>query len=242
MKVPKDWFTTWFNTEYYHLLYNNRDDSEAQSFMKNLTSYLKLPKNATILDLPSGKGRHSRYLSSLGYHVTGMDLSENSIEFAKQFENENLHFKVHDMREPFPERFDAIFNLFTSFGYFEDDNHDIQVLKNIKNGLHKNGVAVIDFMNAEKVKQQLVTHEIQQRGEIKFQIERAIEDGFIIKKISFHAKNKDYVFYEKVKYLNLSKIESYLEQVGLKLITTFGGYNLEPFNKETSNRLILVVE
>ncbi|WP_196886436.1 class I SAM-dependent methyltransferase [Aureivirga sp. CE67] len=242
MKVPKDWFTTWFNTEYYHLLYNNRDDSEAQSFMKNLTSYLKLPQSATILDLPCGKGRHSKYLSSLGFHVTGMDLSENSIEFAKQFENENLVFKVHDMREPFPEKFDAIFNLFTSFGYFEEDKFDIQVLQNIKHGLNEGGVAVIDFMNVEKVEKNLVKKEIQQRDKVDFHIERAIEDGFIVKQISFNAKNKDFVFYEKVKYLNLSKIESYLEQVGLKLITTFGGYNLEPFNKETSNRLILVVE
>ena len=242
MKVPENWFTTWFNTEHYHLLYNNRDDSEAQNFMKNLTSYLKLSEKATILDLASGKGRHSKYLNSLGYDVTGMDLSENSIAAAKKFEADHLHFKVHDMRNPFQEKFDAIFNLFTSFGYFEDDKYDLQVLHNIKNGLNKNGIAIIDFMNVEKVKENLVPHELQHRGDITFQIDRVIEDGFIIKQISFTANEQQFVFFEKVKYLNLSKIEGFLKDVGLKLITTFGGYNLEPFNVKTSNRLILVVK
>ncbi|MDB9922339.1 SAM-dependent methyltransferase, partial [Polaribacter sp.] len=75
----KDWFTDWFNTPYYHILYNNRNDSDAQLFMQNITTFLALKKGAHIADLPCGKGRHSIYLNSLGYKVTGGDLSENSI-------------------------------------------------------------------------------------------------------------------------------------------------------------------
>ena len=82
----KDWFTDWFNTKYYHILYKERNDSEAQLFMKNITEFLSLKKTNTILDLPCGKGRHAVFLNSLGYNVTGGDLSENSIEFAKKFE------------------------------------------------------------------------------------------------------------------------------------------------------------
>ena len=82
------------------------------------------------------------YLNSLGHQVTGGDLSENSIAHAKQFENDSLKFKVKDMRMPFNNQYDAIFNLFTSFGYFEDDQEDILVLKNIKNGMKENGVVV----------------------------------------------------------------------------------------------------
>ncbi|MFN3940966.1 MAG: YkgJ family cysteine cluster protein, partial [Chitinophagales bacterium] len=79
------------------------------------------PAVSKILDLACGKGRHSIYLNQLGYDVTGADLSENSIKEASKFANEKLHFKVHDMRIPFEEKYDAIFNLFTSFGYFEND-------------------------------------------------------------------------------------------------------------------------
>ena len=111
----KNWFKEWFNTPYYHILYKHRNDEDAQFFMRNLTRYLNLPKSAHILDLPCGKGRHAIYLNSLGYRVTGKDLSEKSIRHAKQFENECLNFKVHDMRKPFQNQYDAVFNLFTSF-------------------------------------------------------------------------------------------------------------------------------
>ena len=87
MQAKKDWFHKWFNTPYYHLLYRDRDDSEAELFMMNLTQFLGLKKDDTILDLPCGKGRHAIFLNSLGFDVTGADLSENSIEYAKQFEN-----------------------------------------------------------------------------------------------------------------------------------------------------------
>ena len=140
-----DWFTDWFNTSYYHTLYKDRNDADAQLFIRNITSFLKIPNPSHILDLPCGKGRHSIYLNSLGYNVTGADLSENSILFAKKFENDTLHFQIKDMRKPFTEKYDAIFNLFTSFGYFENDNDDVLVLKNIKNGLKKNGLCSIRF-------------------------------------------------------------------------------------------------
>jgi 2-polyprenyl-3-methyl-5-hydroxy-6-metoxy-1,4-benzoquinol methylase len=111
-----NWFTEWFNTPYYHILYANRNDNDAQVFMKNLVRFLNIPKQASILDLPCGKGRHAIFLNSLGYTVTGADLSKNSIDFAKQFENDTLQFYQKDMREPFTKTYNYIFNLFTSFG------------------------------------------------------------------------------------------------------------------------------
>ena len=81
-KDTTQWFTSWFDTPYYHTLYKDRNHSEAQVFMDNLTNYLNVPEHGEILDLACGKGRHSIYLNSLGYNVTGVDLSENSIEYA----------------------------------------------------------------------------------------------------------------------------------------------------------------
>ena len=123
-----NWFESWFDTKYYHILYKERNDEEAQLLMDNLTHYLNLPEDAKILDLACGKGRHAIYLNSLGFDVTGIDLSENSIKEASQFANEKLHFKVHDMRETCNEKYDAIFNLFTSFGYFEDDTDNYKTI------------------------------------------------------------------------------------------------------------------
>jgi SAM-dependent methyltransferase len=119
LKDIENWYTSWFDSPYYHILYKNRDDKEAGLFMKNLTSFLNLSTSSKILDLACGKGRHSKYLNQLGYHVTGIDLSPQSIVYAKQFENDKLFFEEHDMSLTYPQKFDAVFNLFTSFGYFE---------------------------------------------------------------------------------------------------------------------------
>ncbi|MEN8884161.1 MAG: class I SAM-dependent methyltransferase [Flavobacteriaceae bacterium] len=235
-----DWFTDWFNTSYYHILYKNRNDEDAQLFMRNITKFLQISTNSYILDLPCGKGRHSIYLNSLGYKVTGADLSENSINYAKNFENDSLNFAVKDMRKPLSQSYDAIFNLFTSFGYFENDEDDILVLENIKNGLNEHGVMVLDFLNVVNVKKHLIPKEIKTVDEITFRIEREIKNGFILKHISFTDKGQDHSYTEKVKYIDLDKFETYFNSVGLKINHIFGDYQLSEFQPESSNRLIIV--
>jgi SAM-dependent methyltransferase len=238
----KDWFTDWFNTKYYHILYKERNDSEAQLFMKNITELLGLDKTSHILDLPCGKGRHAVFLNSLGYRVTGADLAENSIVSAKEYENKRLNFEVHDMRAPFNTKYDAIFNLFTSFGYFEDDKEDLLILQNIKNGLTTNGFFVFDFLNANLVKESLVAEEKKVVDAITFHITREFTNGFIVKHISFFADGKNHVHTERVKYLDLAKMTFYLEEVGFTIEHTFGDYLLNSFDAKNSNRLIIVAK
>jgi SAM-dependent methyltransferase len=210
--------------------------------MRNLVSLLQFNSDDLLLDLACGKGRHSIYLNSLGYNVVGADLSKNSIQHAKKFENDRLHFVEHDMRNAFKNKYNAILNLFTSFGFFEDDQEDIAILKNIKNGLLPNGIAVIDFMNAEKVTENLVPNEVQTIDGITFYISRYIEKGFIVKEIRFEADGEQHIFFEKVKSLNLEKINSYINSVGFKIKHIFGNYQLADFDPKNSDRLILVLE
>jgi len=238
--MKTDWFTSWFNTKYYHILYKDRNTEEAQLFMRNITRFLQLPEKSHILDLPCGKGRHSIYLNSLGYKVTGVDLSENSILHAKQFETDDLNFDVFDMRNSISNRYDAIFNLFTSFGYFEDDKDEIQVLKNMKNGLGNHGVLVMDFLNVVKVKNNLVTKEIKIIDGIEFHIEREIKGDFVLKHISFTDKGEGYSYTEYVKYLDLKKFESFFAEAGLKIKHIFGDYQLSEFDEKHSDRLIFI--
>ncbi|AOW19537.1 SAM-dependent methyltransferase [Urechidicola croceus] len=242
MNTSTDWFASWFDTNFYHILYKNRDHKEARLFMANLVAFLNLKKNDTILDLACGKGRHSLFLNSLGFNVTGADLSENSIKYASQFENETLKFVQHDMRIPFKNKYDAIFNLFTSFGYFENDNEDIQVLNNIKNGLKTSkSIAVIDFLNVQKAVANLVKEETIERDQITFNIKRLLKNGFIIKEIEVVTESEKYTYFERIKYLDLPKIIKYLETVGLTLQYTFGDYDLQKFDVNSSNRLILII-
>ncbi len=235
-----DWFTSWFNTPYYHTLYKNRNDEDAQLFMRNITDFLQLSKTAHILDLPCGKGRHATYLNSLGYQVTGGDLSENSIEYAKQFENDQLSFEVCDMRKSLSNQYDGIFNLFTSFGYFETDEDEIQVLQNMKQGLKEHGVFVLDFLNVVNVNSNIVSKEVKTVDGIAFHLEREISNGLILKHISFTDEGIDHSYTEQVKYIDLEKFENYFATAGLKIKHIFGDYELSEFNAETSDRLILV--
>ncbi|KAF2517769.1 class I SAM-dependent methyltransferase [Flavobacterium foetidum] len=236
----QNWYSSWFDTPYYHILYKDRNYREAQVFMDNLTHYLNLPEKAKVLDLACGKGRHSIYLNQLGYDVLGADLSENSITEASKNSNDTLHFKVHDMREPFEEKFDAIFNLFTSFGYFENDDDNLTTLKAIKESLSEYGFAVIDFMNVTNVIENLVPEETKTVDEIDFHIRRYVEDGHIFKEIDFEDKGRKYHFTEKVKALTLKDFQDLMDEAGIFLLDIFGDYKLKKFHKTESERLIMI--
>ena len=239
-ETKKTWFTNWFDTPFYHILYKDRDYAEAQLFIDNITDYLNLPENAKVLDLACGRGRHSIYLNKLGYNVVGADLSENSINFAKKFENDTLQFIVKDMRQPFQEKFDAIFNLFTSFGYFENDEDNLTTLKAIKTSLNDVGFAVIDFMNVHKVIENLVANEEKEVDGTIFIIKRWFKEGYIYKNIKFTYENEAFEFTEKVKALTLEDFEVLMEEAGIYLLDIFGDYKLHKFHKKESDRLIMI--
>ncbi|MFB9057152.1 class I SAM-dependent methyltransferase [Mariniflexile ostreae] len=234
------WFTSWFDTPYYHILYKDRDDTEARAFMDTLTEYLNIPQGGKILDLACGKGRHSLYLNKIGYDVTGVDLSENSIEYAKQFENHRLHFDVHNMCQPYPKQFDAVFNLFTSFGYFDNDDDHLKTIKAIKAELNTFGFGVIDFLNSEFVIDTLVPEEIKTVDGIDFHLKRYVENGYIIKDIRFSTDGRDFNYTEHVRGFTLSDFEALFEQAGVYLLDVFGDYKLQKFKAKTSERLIMI--
>jgi SAM-dependent methyltransferase len=237
---PENWFASWFDSPYYHILYKERNYREAQLFMDNLTHYLNLPEKAKVLDLCCGKGRHAIYLNQLGFDVIGADLSENSITEAQRNSNKTLHFQVHDMREVFEDKFDAIFNLFTSFGYFENDEDNLTTLKAIKESLTEYGFAVIDFMNVANVLNTLVPEEVKTVDESEYNIKRYLKDGHIYKEIDFEDKGQKYHFTEKVKALTLNDFEQMMEEAGIYLLDIFGDYKLKKFHKTESERLIMI--
>lgn len=239
-KEVNNWFASWFDTPYYHILYKDRNYREAQIFMDNLTHYLNLPEKAKVLDLACGKGRHSIYLNQLGYDVLGVDLSENSILEAQKNTNDHLHFRLHDMRLPFEEKFDGIFNLFTSFGYFESDNDNLKTLAAIKESLSEYGFAVIDFMNVNNVIANLVPEETKTVDGIDFHIKRYYIDDHIYKEIDFEDKGEKFHFTEKVKALTLADFQQLMEEAGIYLLDTFGDYKLRKFHKTESERLIMI--
>jgi len=253
------WYASWFDTPYYHILYRDRDYTEAGEFMKSLTAQLELQPQSHILDLACGRGRHSIFLNRLGYEVTGVDLSESSIAFAKAKLNhiksgnlelgelgagnvdlDRIQFDVHNMTQPFETKFDAIFNLFTSFGYFDDPADNLKTIQAIKKSLKPHGTGVIDFFNVHKVMDHLVDFDEKTEKGITFKQSRRLEKGYIFKDIEFEDDGNRYHFTERVQALTLKNFQDYFFEAGLELVQVYGSYQLEEFDQKTSDRLILL--
>lgn len=238
----KDWFEEWFDTEYYHILYKNRDDSEAQLFIQALQNKLEFTPDQSILDLACGKGRHTRFLSKLGLNASGCDLSQNSIAFAQEQSGNGIDFYVHDMRDALPKNYDVVLNLFTSFGYFDDLSDNLKVFQSVKKSLNKSGLFVIDFMNANKVISKLVASEVKTEEGIDFHISRKYTGTHIIKSIDFSDGGNEFHFEEKVQAVRLADFEHLADEAGFQLKSVFGNYQLAPFDANESDRLILVLQ
>ncbi|MCB0510376.1 MAG: class I SAM-dependent methyltransferase [Bacteroidetes bacterium] len=239
-----EWFANWFDTPYYHILYKHRDYSEAESFINKLLEYLKIDKKAKILDLACGKGRHAYFIAQKAFEVWGLDLSEQSIAWAKEnYHLNNLHFDVHDMRELYTkEKFDYVFNFFTSFGYFSNSEENQAVIHAMQKSLKKDGTIVLDYLNTEFALRQLVKEEEKLVDGIHFTIEKRLEKEFIVKNISFEDKGKKFNFEERVHALSLADFQSFFKSANLELVQIFGSYNLESFDVDKSERLIMIVK
>ena len=236
------WFASWFDTSYYHQLYNHRSEEEAQAFIERLANFLALEPKSKVLDLACGKGRHARTLHALGLNVLGTDLSPQSIAFANESAVDGLRFQVHDMREPLHnESFDAVFNLFTSFGYFDSTAENQRVIDAVACMLKPNGFLIIDFLNAHRVIDTLVPVEAIDRGKIRFNITREIREGKVFKHISFSDGGKTYHFTEQVQLLTKGDFERLLNKE-FEILHTFGNYELNEFNPPSASRLIIIAK
>ncbi|MCB2378610.1 class I SAM-dependent methyltransferase [Hymenobacter sp. BT635] len=239
-----EWFSTWFDSPYYHLLYRDRNHTEARAFIDELLTHLHPKPSTRLLDLGCGKGRHAIYLNEKGYDVTGVDLSPESIAYARQFAHEHLHFYVHDMRDPLPYGpFDFIFNLFTSFGYFANETENVVALRSAAAALRPGGKMVIDFMNTELTVRQLVVHEQKTVDGITFHLHRHLSNDFIVKEIRFtDHEGQPQQYEEQVRALSQDRFEEYFQMAGLRLAEVLGNYQLDAYDEKTSPRMIFILK
>lgn len=239
------WYQTWFDKDEYAFVYNKRNDADAERLLDLLEKTLALPKQSRILDMACGRGRHAIALAQRGFMVTGIDLSPRSIAAAQEKANAlglAIDFRVRDMREAVAENFDAVFNLFSSFGYFETDSEHLKALWVMKNALKPHGVLVQDFMNAAYVEKHLVPFDERIENDIQITQERWIANQRINKRITLKKLNADepeQVFTESVALLKLADFERFYAELGLKITHIFGDYHGNGLTEESS-RLILV--
>lgn len=239
------WYEESFGEDYLRV-YNYRDEQGATHEVHEMISWLRLDPGAKVLDLCCGMGRHSLSLAEKGYDVTGMDLSEVLLnEARKEPEADRIRWVQGDMRElPFADgEFDAVVNLFTSFGYFEQDDEHIRVLKEIRRVLRPGGRFIIDFMNPPYVQRHLKPYTEREDDGLKIEERRKIEDGFVKKHITIIPQNGDggekREYDERVKLYTLERFTDMLAEAGLELEEVRGSYDEKKYEPD-SPRMIFV--
>jgi SAM-dependent methyltransferase len=133
---------------------------------------------------------------------------------------------------------DAVFNLFTSFGYFDNESDDKKVFQSVYGILKPGGYFVLDYLNEEYVRKNLIPESTITRGNIDFKILKKIEGRHIVKDIRFEANGKSFHFFEKVKLHTLETINSYATDCGFERVKIWGDYQLNEFDREVSPRCI----
>ncbi|HEV8506728.1 MAG TPA: methyltransferase domain-containing protein [Chitinophagaceae bacterium] len=239
------WFKQWFDSSFYHQLYANRNEKEAASFIEALINELRPATNSRMLDLGCGNGRHSKYLGSKGFDVTGLDLASSSIRQAKRSETEKLHFYCHDMRMPFGRNtFDYVFNFFTSFGYFDDPSQDRKVVTNIYSALKPGGTLVMDYINSVHSEKKLVAAEKKEIDGLIYDITRWTTDTHFFKKIRIEniGLGEPVEHIERVKKFSADDLKDLFAHCGLQLESVYGDYFLNEYDVQTSPRLILIAK
>ena len=237
------WYKEWFNSSFYHKLYFERDEKEAASFIKKLIEHLQPVPGNRMLDVACGKGRHSKILASMGFTVTGIDISADSIAYAKKFEKDNLDFFVHDMRLPFwCNYFHYAFNFFTSFGYFKTRREHDDAVRTIAKSLKPNGKFVIEYLNVHYAEEHLTHTETKEIDGTRYDIHRWDDETHFCKKIivtdSSLIHPQEYT--EKVAKFSLGDFTDMLSYQGLQVQEVFGDYQFNSYDIRKTPRLIII--
>lgn len=241
-----DWFEAWFDSPLYEKLYANRDQEEAHRLINFLDETIPLRSDLKILDFGCGRGRHAIELARKGYQVWGVDLSERAIKTAKQkADQENLdrvHFRVGDIRDPLPQKFDVVLNLFTTFGYFLDDDENARVLDSVEQMLNEGGTFVLDYLNPHHVEETLVPGDSGRFQDIDYSIKRYLKQGAVHKDITFRkeATDEEKTYSEHVKLYDLNWFQKEMDQRSLQIGHVYGDYNGNKYEEENSPRMLIV--
>lgn len=243
--MQQTWFKDWFNSPYYHQLYFKRDDKEAAAFIDNLISYLKPAANSTMLDVACGKGRHSIQLAGKGFDVTGIDLSDDSINEALQYETDTLHFYKHDMRLPFRiNYFDYAFNFFTSFGYFRTRREHDNAIRTIAQAVKRGGIFVMDFLNVHYAEDHFVHQSDKEIDGINYIITKWYDETHFYKKIVVEDESlhEPLVYTEMVAKFSLGDFTEMFAYQGLQLQEVFGDYSFSNYDIKKSPRMVMIAK
>lgn len=224
------WFESWFESPLYEALYAHRDETEARRLADWIERQFPPAEYPQVLDMACGRGRHSLGLASRGYGVTGVDLAERAVQVARELAHVaglQIRFEQGDIRTWKGGSFDLVCNLFTSFGYFEDDETNRLAVAAMAGHLKPGGWLVMDYLNPAQVRAELVPQEEFLLDELQCRITRSIDGDTVQKCMVFrHAgSGRSQTFEERVKLYDAAWFREAFEVCGLDEVGIYGDYD-----------------
>lgn len=240
--MSAEWFKVAFG-ELYPLVYPHRDRAEAERVAAKLAPLLGTSR--PVLDVACGDGRYMCALTAAGADVYGVDLSEFLLGEAVKRGGLAGRVVCGDMRRlPFGSgAFGSAINMFTSFGYFESDGDNGEVLAEVERVLAAGGVFVLDFINAGVVRGAIQPHSHRSVQGVEVDETRELSgDGRVLtKNVVVHRPGRDPVEYrEQVRLYARDELRALVQGAGFDVTREHGNYDLDTFDATVSPRLILV--
>ena len=226
-------------------MFNTEKLEAAPQEVDQLVELLNLQPGARVLDLCCGIGRHSLELARRGYEVTGFDRTASYLEQARsraETENLGVDFILGDARKFCAlEEFDAVINMYTAFGYFEEPSDDRRVLLNAYASLKRGGKLLIELMSKEvlaRIFQPRDWHECD--GRIFLRETEVTQDWSWIKNrwmLFEDGQQKEFTFGHRV--YSAVELMGLLRRCGFKDVDVFGNLEGAPYDQE-AQRLVTV--
>ena len=242
------WYVDFFRDDYLGVYSHLFTAERAEKEVAFAQQALELKAGARILDLCCGQGRHSVPLARRGFQVTGLDLNPAYLELAQQSaRSANVALKTiaADMRQiPFQDHFDAIVNMYSSFGYLESEAEDLKVLESAAKAIRPAGRLMLDMLNREWAVANYIQNDWHSGGDGTLYVERRDLD---LASSRMHVKftiigrdggRRDSVGHH-IRLYTLTETTRLLQQVGLKVTTVFGGFDNEPYAVDTRRMIVL---
>ncbi|GBD40402.1 hypothetical protein HRbin38_00258 [bacterium HR38] len=245
--MEQEWWQKFFDETTGQIMFHGEAWQRADQSCDSLVLLLGLQPGAKILDLACGPGRFAIPLAKRGFRVVGLDSCDVYLEQARakaQEQGLQIEFVGGDMRAiPFENEFDAVINVFTSFGYFERDKDHLQVLKEVHKSLKPGGRFLLELINRDWLIKNFRPrnwHEypgffVLEESAMDFARNR-IESRWIVLK---GAERKEYTL--SLRVFTLAELLELFAQAGLKVLGYYGGLRGEPWTLE-ANRLALLAD
>ena len=214
--------------------------------MARLIDVLELPSGARILDAPCGQGRHAHLLAEAGFDVDGLDFSEVLIETAKKRgTGPNLRYTVGDMRKMparWRGRFDAVLNLFTSFGFFDHPDEDERVVQDFARVLKPGGVLIWQGGSRDGVMARFLAMDWWIGGKRRLYAQQRSFDqlsGILTVHSTWSDGRKIREREHRIRLYNASQLSEMFRRHGLIVEQAFDGASARPLSRRSSEMLLV---